>query len=101
MPINVAKIYSTLGNPSSLIPLAVKDLSSSAGMTAGSFVTGKEEGHDRFIDEIGTEIIWLLGIPAFKKLYDLTVFKSLGLDPNFDARNFKDKAVLEKVKDVK
>ncbi len=29
-------------------------------MTAGSFVTGKEEGQDRFIDETGTEAIWLL-----------------------------------------
>ena len=52
--VNVAKIYSTLGNSSSLIPLAVKDISATAGMTAGSFVTGKEEGVDRFIDEIGT-----------------------------------------------
>ncbi|MCQ2754416.1 MAG: hypothetical protein MJ231_05130 [bacterium] len=99
MPINVAKIYSTLGNPSSLIPLAVKDLSSAAGMTAGSFVTGKEEGHDRLIDELGTEVIWLFGIPAFKKLFDLVVFKAFGLDSKFDARNFKDKAVLEKVKE--
>ena len=41
--VNVAKIYSTLGNSSSLIPLAVKDISATAGMTAGSFVTGKEE----------------------------------------------------------
>ena len=99
MPINVAKIYSTLGNNSSLIPLAIKDLSSSAGMTAGSYFTGKEEGRDRFIDEIGTEMIWLFGIPLFKKLYDLTVFKALGLDAKFDARNFKDKGVLEKIKE--
>ena len=96
--VNVAKFYSTLGNPNSLIPLAVKDLSATAGMTAGSFVTGKEEGQDRFIDEAGTEVIWLLGIPAFKKLFDLTVFKALGYDSKFDARNLKDKDVLEKIK---
>lgn len=98
MFINPAKIYSTLGNPNSLIPLAVKDLSATAGMTAGSFVTGKEEGQDRFIDEIGTEFIWLLGIPMFKWLFDKSVFKGLGLDSKFDARNLKDKEIFEKIK---
>ena len=98
MLVNAAKIYSTLGNPNSLIPLAVKDLSATAGMTAGSFVTGKEEGQDRFIDEIGTEFIWLLGIPMFKGIFNKTVFKFLGLDYNFDARNLKDKDVFEKIK---
>lgn len=96
--INAATIFSTLGNPNSLIPLAVKDLSATAGMTAGSFVTGKEEGQDRFIDEMGTEIIWLMGIPAFKWIFDKTVFKFLGFDSKFDARNLKDKDVLEKIK---
>ncbi len=98
--INVAKIYSTLGNPNSLIPLAVKDLSATAGMTAGSFITGKEEGQDRFIDEIGTEFIWLLGIPMFKGIFNKTVFKALGLDSEFDARNLKEAGndVFEKIK---
>jgi len=96
--INPAKIYSTLGNPNSLIPLAVKDSASTAGMTAGSYFTGKEEGQDRFIDEVGTEFIWLGGIPIFKWVFDNTVFKALGLDPKFDARNFNDKEVLAKIK---
>ena len=97
--VNVASIFSTLGNPNSLIPLAVKDLSATAGMTAGSFVTGKEEGQDRFIDEMGTEIIWLLGIPAFKWIFDKTAFKTVGLDSKFDARNLKDKDIFEKIKE--
>ena len=66
MLVNAAKIYSTLGNPNSLVPLGVKDASSCLGMTAGSYATGKEEGFDRFIDEFGTEALWLGGIPAFK-----------------------------------
>ena len=74
--INPAKIYSTLGNPNSLIPLAVKDSAATAGMTAGSYFTGKEEGEDRLIDEIGTEFIWLGGLPFFKCVYDNTVFKA-------------------------
>lgn len=97
--VNVASVFSTLGNPNSLIPLAVKDISATAGMTAGSFITGKEEGQDRFIDEVGTEIIWLLGIPAFKGVFNNTVFRALGLDYHFDARNLKDKEVLAKIKE--
>lgn len=95
--INAAKIYSTLGNSSSLIPLAIKDFSATGGMTAGSFVTGKEEGQDRLIDETGTEAIWLLGIPGFKWIFDKTVFKLMKLDSKFDARNLKDKDVFEKI----
>ena len=60
--VNVASIFSTLGNPNSLVPLAIKDITSSAGVVTGSFITGKEEGHDRFIDEAGTEVIWLGGL---------------------------------------
>lgn len=97
--VNIAKIYSTLGNSDSLIPLAVKDFSATGGMTAGSFVTGKEEGQDRFIDEIGTEAIWLLGIPGFKFLFDKIVFKLMKFDSKFDARNLKDKDVFEKIKE--
>jgi len=97
--VNVAKVFSTLGNPDSLIPLAIKDSASTAGMTLGSYITGKEEGHDRFIDEVGTEAIWLGGLPFFKWLYDKIAFKFLGLDAKFDARNLKDKDVLAKIKE--
>lgn len=98
MMINPAKIYSTLGNPNSLIPLGVKDVSSCLGMTAGSYVTGKEEGFDRLIDEFGTEALWLGGIPALKWVYDKTVFKAFGLDAKIDPRNLKDMDMFEKVK---
>lgn len=97
--VSVGRIFSTLGNPNSLIPLAIKDTASTAGMTIGSYITGKEEGHDRFIDEVGTEIIWLGGIPFFKWLYDKTVFKALGFDSKFDARNLKDANILSQAKE--
>lgn len=99
--VNVAKIYSTLGNSNSLVPLAIKDTFATAGMTTGSFITGDEEGQDRLIDEVGTEAIWLLGIPTFKWIFDHTIFKVLGLDYNFDARNLRKKHadVFEKVKE--
>ena len=99
MPINPAAIYSTLGNPNSLIPLGIKDLAGTSGMTAGSYITGKEEGKDRLIDEVGTELIWLFGIPTLKKIYDGTIFRAVGLDSKFDPRNLKDKEIFEKIKE--
>ncbi len=90
-------IYSKLGSNASLLPLAVKDLANSSGLTAGSYITGKDvEGKDRFIDEFGTEAIWLGGIPFFKKFTDLTFYKLLGIDPKFDVRNLKNKDILAK-----
>ena len=97
--INAAKIYSTLGNPNSLIPLGLKDASSCLGMTASSYVTGKEEGFDRFIDEFGTEALWLGGIPAFKWLFDKTVFKGFGFDSKIDPRNLKNAELYKKIKE--
>ena len=90
-------IYSKLGSNASLLPLFVKDISNSTGLTIGSYITGKDvEGKDRFIDEFGTQAIWLGGIPFFKKLTDLTLYKLLGVDPKFDVRNLKNKEILEK-----
>ena len=80
-------IISTLGNPESRIPLAVKDIINSTGITYFSFdAGGKLEGKDRFIDEFGTEIIWLLGLPFFKTLADKTIYKLRKLDPSVDVR---------------
>ena len=97
--LNASTIYSTLGNPNSLVPMAIKDIANSCGLTAGSYIAGdKLEGKDRFIDEFGTQAIWLFGIPAYQKLLDLTLYKILKIDPKFDVRNLKDtrKNILEK-----
>ena len=80
-------IISTLGNPSSLIPMAVKDTLNSAGITYFSYdAGGKLEGKDRFIDEFGTAIIWLFGLPVFKKIADKTLYKMKKLNPEVDVR---------------
>lgn len=94
---NVAQIYSTLGSSTSLVPMAIKDVSNSMGLTAGSYMVGdKVEGKDRFIDEFGTQGIWLLGIPFFKKVIDKTVFKLAKLNPDIDVRILKNKNILKK-----
>lgn len=97
--LNASKIYSTLGNNNSLVPMAIKDVANSMGLTAGSYITGDAlEGKDRFLDEFGTQAIWLFGIPTYKKLLDLTLYKALKIDPKFDVRNLSQKRskILEK-----
>lgn len=85
-------IYSKLGNSNSLVPMAIKDIANSVGLTAGSYITGdKLEGKDRFLDEFGTQAIWLFGIPVYKKLLDFTLYKALKIDPGFDVRNLSKK----------
>ena len=92
-----SQIYSILGSNTSLIPLAIKDIANSSGLTLGSYITGKDvESKDRFIDEFGTQAIWLGGIPFFKKVTDLTLYKLLGIDQKFDVRNLKNKDILAK-----
>ena len=95
--ISPAKIYSVLGNPKSLVPIAVKDASNCLGMTGASYVTGKkEEAQDRFIDEVGTAVLWIGGIPLFKKLLDKTLFKIAKFDPKYDIRNLENKEIFNK-----
>ena len=95
--ITAGSIYSTLGNGSSLVPLAVKDVANSLGLTAGSYVTGnKLESKDRFLDEFGTQSIWLFGLPVFKKITDLTLYKALQIDPKVDVRLLDTPEILDK-----
>ena len=94
--ISASEIYSVLGNNSSLIPLGIKDVANSCGLTAASYIAGdKLEGKDRFIDEFGTQAIWLGGIPAYKYAIDKTIFKHAKLDPKVDVRILKDKQILK------
>ncbi|MCM1010346.1 MAG: hypothetical protein NC390_05675 [Fusobacterium sp.] len=98
--ITASKVYSILGNNNSLVPLAIKDVANSVGLTAGSYVVGKEEeGQDRFIDEFGTQALWLFGIPGYKKLLDFVMFKTMGYDPKIDVRVLKNKDIFEKAKE--
>lgn len=97
--LTASTIYSTLGNNSSLIPLGIKDVANSCGLTAASYIAGdKVEGKDRFIDEFGTQAIWLGGIPTYKYILDKTIFRHSKLDPQVDVRLFKDKKILDYAK---
>lgn len=98
--IKTAKIFSTLGNNHSLIPLGIKDVGNTAGVTIASFITGKKtEGTDRFIDEFGTQLIWLLGVPFFKKVIDKTLYKLVNFNPNIDVRILNNQNILKKAQE--
>lgn len=99
--ITASTVYSKLGDNSSLVPLAIKDIANSCGLTAASYMSGDNaEGKDRFIDEFGTQAIWLWGIPVYKKLLDIALFKQAKLDPEVDARIFKNKDILQAAKEM-
>ncbi len=99
--ISASTIYSTLGNNSSLVPMAIKDIANSCGLTTASYIAGdKFEGKDRFIDEFGTQAIWLGGIPTYKFLLNKTLFKSAKLDPQVDVRLLKNKDILKAAQEL-
>ena len=99
--VTASTVYSKLGDNSSLVPLAIKDIANSCGLTAASYMSGDNaEGKDRFIDEFGTQAIWLWGIPVYKKLLDIVLFKQAKLDPEVDARILKNKDILQAAKEM-
>lgn len=99
--ITASTVYSILGNNSSYVPLAIKDVANSCGLTAASYIAGdKAEGKDRFIDEFGTQIIWLGGLPAFNKLFSLILFKPAKLDSKIDARILKNSKILKAAQEL-
>lgn len=98
--ITASTIYSTLGNNSSKVPLAIKDIANSCGLTAASYMSGDNaEGKDRFIDEFGTQAIWLWGIPAYQKLLDVVMYKPAKIDSKVDVRILKNPEILEVAKE--
>lgn len=94
--LTASTIYSTLGNNSSRVPLAIKDIANSCGLTAASYMAGDSvEGKDRFIDEFGTQGIWLFGIPVYKKVLDVLMLKPMGFDNKIDARILQNQDILK------
>lgn len=98
--LTASTIYSTLGNNSSKVPLAIKDIANSCGLTAASYMSGdKAEGKDRFIDEFGTQAIWLWGIPAYQKILDFAMYKPAKIDPMVDVRILKNPEIFKAAKE--
>jgi hypothetical protein len=73
---NLTTVFSTLGNNSSLWPIGVKDALNVTGLTTMAYNQGnkyspeygKLEAREVFTEELTTSVIWLGGIPFFKKI---------------------------------
>lgn len=94
LPISTAIFSSLNNNATSLAPIIVKDGFDVAGRTTMAYKeSGVHEARERFIEEAGTSALWLGGIPAIRKIFDKTVFKKFGLNPNVDLRLLNNKGV--------
>ncbi len=106
--INIAKglgnattwTLSNLDNPT-LLQLGTKDGINIAGRTVmAKKESGDHEAREKFIEEVGTSILWLGGIPACRWLIDKTLFKSIGLDPKLSLENLVKKEKTKAAKKV-
>ncbi|MCD8025249.1 MAG: hypothetical protein LUE64_06920 [Candidatus Gastranaerophilales bacterium] len=85
----VSKVFSKLGdNSGSVIPMFAKDFSSAA-LTSATYYKegGSHDGAEKALEEFGTSILWLGGIPFIKKfVFDNFVYKKNNIDPNVSAK---------------
>ena len=84
----ISKVFSKLGdNTGSVVPMFAKDITSS-GLTSYTYFKdgGKMDGAEKAIEEFGTTVIWLGGIPLIKKIFNKTAYKKAGLNPDIDAK---------------
>ncbi len=65
MPLNLNTAISALDTPSSLLPFFVKDSFDVTGRTImAQREGGRHEAREKFIEEAGTSLFWIGGIPA-------------------------------------
>ncbi len=91
-------IISAIGNNSSVYPLIVRDcgieVPAKAAMTYNQNLKDSKQMannalRERLIDEYGTSIVWLGGIPLMNKFGDW-IIKKLGYDPNVNITLLKE-----------
>lgn len=69
MSIVISKAISALDTPTSLLPFFVKDTFDVTGRTVmANNEGGKHEAREKFIEEAGTSLFWIGGIPAIRWL---------------------------------
>lgn len=81
-------IISVLDKPSSLPPFFVKDAFDITGRTyMANNEGGKHEAREKFIEEFGTSVFWIFGIPAVRKLSEVINKKTLDTQIHFKRIN--------------
>lgn len=88
MPINLNTAISALDTPSSLLPFFVKDAFDVTGRTVmAQNEGGKHEAREKFIEEAGTSLFWIGGIPAIRAISNQIYKKKLDTDIHFKRIN--------------
>lgn len=112
MPILLNTAISALDTPTSLLPFFVKDAFDVTGRTVmANNEGGKHEAREKFIEEAGTSLFWIGGIPAVRWIADQIVknkidpkihFKRINTEgiQNYFAKDVEEK-ILENGKEVK
>ena len=95
---SLVNIISAIGNNSSIYPLIVRDcgieVPSKVAMTYSQNLKDSKQmaynaTRERLIDEYGTSLVWLGGIPAVDTMCDCGI-KKLGYDPKVNVNLFKE-----------
>lgn len=90
MSLLINSVISALDKPTSLTPFFVKDSLDNIGKTyMASKAGGKHEARERFIEETGTSIFWIGGIPAIRKLSSVLFKNKFDSDIHFKRINTK------------
>ncbi len=87
-------VLSSLGNNTgSIIPIATKDLIQNQVLVA-EFAKkgGKYDAFEKFVEENGTSAVWLGGLPLIKKIFDKTIYKIAGVNPDVDIKKLREGA---------
>ncbi|MBQ8635236.1 hypothetical protein IJ425_03690 [bacterium] len=85
---NMTKFISGLGNnEDSLTAMVIKDwIGDGATVYTYKKEGGKDDAREKAIEEFGTGLVWLFGIPFLKKVIDKTVYPLFKADADFDPR---------------
>lgn len=90
MPVSLTSAISALDKPSSLIPFFVKDAFDVTGRTVmANNESGKHEAREKFIEEAGTSLFWIAGIPAIRALSSKIFKKKIDTDIHYKRINSK------------
>ena len=105
MSILSTQIVSAINNYSSITPLMVKDLVENVGRTSMAYYSsGKEtknyEATEKFIDANLSSLFWFGSIPLANKVFNKTVFKFAGLNPDVSLSFLKDKEKTQTIDNV-
>lgn len=83
MSMNLAGLVTAFEKPTTLYPFVAKDVVDNTGRTVMAYKeSGKHEARERFIEEGGTGLFWIGGIPAVRWLANKFIAPLVKVDPD-------------------